>query len=156
LAGRFKPAGKFLFALIFAGIAYTSFAYLVKGFEINSVIGRGASGIAQPNIDQQSLNYIMKLDRENRNATFVFVSNDIGLEIFHNRIITLKPIDDDLKIDMDDYTYEGFAGPLYIVLPETYNGPKEKMIMKSFPGYAGWNLSMLSNNYVLYAAKLRR
>ena len=54
----------------------------------------------------------MKLDRENRNATFVFVSNDIGLEIFHNRIITLKPIDDDLKIDMDDYTYEGFAGPL--------------------------------------------
>ncbi len=57
---------------------------------------------------------------------------------------------------MDDYTYDGFAGPLYIVLPETYNGPKEKMIMKSFPGYAGWNVSMLSNNYVLYAAKMKR
>jgi len=156
LAGKFKPAGKFLFALIFAGIAYTSFAYLIKGFEINKVNARGASGIAQPNIDQQSLNHIMKLDRENKNATFVFVSNDIGLEISHNRIITLKPIGDDLKIDMDDYTYEGFAGPLYIILPESYNGPKEKMIMKSFPGYAGWNLSMLSNNYVLYAAKMRR
>jgi hypothetical protein len=156
LVSKFKPVAKFLFALIFAGIAYTSFAYLVKGFEINSINAKGMSGIAQPNIDQQSLNYIMKLDRENRNATFVFVSNDIGLEISHNRIITLKPIDDDLKIDMDDYTYEGFAGPLYIVLPETYNGPKEKMIMKSFPGYAGWNLSMLSNNYVLYAARLKR
>ncbi len=153
---KFQPVSKFLFALVFAGIAYTSFAYLVKGFKINSVNARGAMGVAQPNIDQQSLNYIMKLDRENRNATFVFVSNDIGLEILHNRIITLKPIEDDLKIDMDDYTYEGFAGPLYIILPETYNGPKEKMIMKSFPGYAGWNLSMLSNNYVLYAAKMKR
>ena len=156
LAGKFKPPGKFLFALVFAAIAYTSFAYLVKGFEINNMDARGTSGVAQPNIDQQSLNYIMKLDRENRSAIFVFVSNDIGLEIFHNRIITLKPIDDDLIIDMDDYRYEGFAGPLYIVLPETYNGPKEKMIMKSFPGYAGWNLSMLSNNYVLYAARLKR
>ena len=156
LVGKFRPLGKFLFALVFAGIAYTSFAYLVKGFRINSINPRGATGVAQPNIDQQSLNQIMKLDRENRNATFVFVSNDMGLEIFHNRIITLRPIEDDLKIDVDDYRYEGFAGPLYIVLPESYNGPKEKMIMKSFPGYAGWNLSMLSNNYVLYAAKMRR
>ena len=98
----------------------------------------------------------MKLDRENKNATFVFISDDIGLEVLHNRIINLEPIGNNLKIDMDDYRYEGFAGPLYIVLPESYNGPKEKMILKCFPGYAGWDLSMLSTNYVLYEAKMRR
>jgi len=152
----FKPVYKFVFALFFAGIAYTSFSYLVKGYEINGAGARGVSGIAQPNIDQQSLNYIMKLDKENNNATFVFISDDLGLEILHNRIITLQPIGDDLKINIDDYRYDGFAGPLYIVLPESYNGPKEKMIMKSFPGYTGFNLSMLSPNYVLYSAKMKR
>jgi hypothetical protein len=54
---------------------------------------------------------------------------------------------------MDDYQYKGHAGPLFIVLPVKYNGPKEKMIMKSFPGYTGFNLSMISNNYTLYSAK---
>jgi len=152
----FKPVYKLVFVLFFAGIAYTSFSYLIKGYEINNVNAIGVSGIAQPNIDQQSLNYIMKLDRENNNATFVFISDDIGLEILHNRIITLQPIGDNLKIDTDDYTYDGFAGPLYIVLPQSYNGPKEKMIMKSFPGYTGFNISMLSPNYVLYAAKMKR
>ncbi len=152
----FKPVYKLVFALFFTGIAYASFSYLVKGYEINNAGARGVSGIAQPNIDQQSLNYIMKLDRENNNATFVFISDDIGLEILHNRIITLQPIGDNLKINIDDYRYEGFAGPLYIVLPESYNGPKEKMIMKSFPGYTGFDLSMLSPNYVLYAAKMKR
>ncbi len=156
LAGKFKPAYKFLFALVFLGITYFSLVYVINGFKINNINARGSSGIAQANIDQRSLNYIMKLDRESKNATFVFITNDVGLEILHNRFITLPPIEDDLKIDTDDYTYEGFAGPLYIVLPESYNGPKEKMIMKSFPNYAGWNVSMLSDKYVLYVAKLKR
>jgi hypothetical protein len=155
LVSKFKPAYKFLFALIFIGITYNSFAYLIKGFEINHSSAKGLSGIAQVNIDQQSLNGIMKLDTENSNATFVFISNDIGLEILHNRIITMQPIGDDLKIDTDDYRYDGFAGPLYILLPESYNGPKEKMIVKSFPGYTGFNFSMLSDNYVLCTAKMK-
>jgi hypothetical protein len=95
----------------------------------------------------------MKLDRENRNAVFVFISDDTGLEIMHNRIITLQPIGADLKIDADDYRYEGHAGPLYIVLPESYAGPKERMIIQSFPGYKGFSQSMLSSKYVLYSAK---
>lgn len=138
-------------------ISFFSFRYLIKGYTINkNLSARGASGISQINIDQQALNAVMKLDKENRNAVFVFIANDIGLEVLHNRVINLSPIGDDLKIDVDYYRYEGFAGPLYIVLPESYNGPKEKMIMKSFPGYAGFNLSMLSDKYVLYSAKLKR
>lgn len=156
LIREFKIGFQLFFGLIFIGIAYTSVSYLIKGYRINNLNARGPSGVAQPNIDQQSLNSIMKLDRENKNATFVFISDDTGLEILHNRIITLQPIGDSLKINADDYRYNGYAGPLYIVLPESYNGPKEKMIMKSFPGYTGFNVSMLSDKYVLYAAKMKK
>jgi hypothetical protein len=156
LVSKFKRGYQLFFGLIFIGIAYTSLSYLIKGYKINSLSARGPWGIAQPNIDQQSLNYIMKLDRENNNATFVFVSDDTGLEILHNRIITLQPIGDDLKINTEDYKYKGYAGSLYIVVPENYNGPKEKMIIKSFPGYTGFTATMLSNNYVLYSAAIKR
>jgi hypothetical protein len=140
--------------LIGAVIAFTSFRYLGKGYNINkNLSAKGVTGISQPYIDQPSLNAIMKLDRENRNATFVFIGSDIGLEVIHNRTIVLPPIGPDLHINTNDYTYPGHAGPLFIVLPESYNGPKEKMIMKSFPGYKGFNLSMLSDDYVLYSAR---
>ena len=154
MISKFKPAQQWFFVFLAIGIGFTSLNYLIKGYQFNqNKSARGITGIAQPNIDQKSLDQVMKLDRENKDAIFVFVSNDIGLEIMHNRIITLQPIGPDLKINLDDYVYEGFAGPLYIVLPESYAGPKEKMIMKSFPGYKGFNLSMLSDNYVLYSAK---
>ncbi|WP_428328398.1 hypothetical protein [Mucilaginibacter sp.] len=157
LAIRLKPIYRTLFATACFTLLCFSLQYVIKGYVINkNVSAKGVTGISQPNIDQASLNAIMKLDRANKNAIFVFVNNDIGLEIGHNRIITLPPVGDDLKIDMDDYRYEGFAGPLYIILPESYNGPKEKMIMKSFPGYAGFNISMLSDNYVLYSAYMER
>jgi hypothetical protein len=157
LVSRSKKGWQLLFIAGWLCISFFSFRYLIKGYTINkNLSARGASGISQINIDQQALNAVMKLDKENRNAIFVFIANDIGLEVLHNRVINLSPIGDDLKIDVDYYRYEGFAGPLYIVLPESYNGPKEKMIMKSFPGYAGFNLSMLSDKYVLYSAKLKR
>lgn len=156
LVSRSATAVKVFFVLICAGIGCFSVHYLYKGFYFNkNVSAHGITGIAQPNIDQQSLNKIMQMDKENKQAVFVFIANDIGLEVVHNRIITLPFINDNLTIDLDDYTYDGFAGPLFIILPESYNGPKEKMIMKSFKGYTGWTLSMLSNDYVLYEARRR-
>jgi hypothetical protein len=95
----------------------------------------------------------MKLDAENTNAIFVFINTDLGLEIKHNRVITLPPIDDNLRIDSDDYTYEGHAGPLYILLPANYQGPKETMIMKSFTGYKGFDINPINEKYTLYSAK---
>ena len=148
---------KLVFALAWAGIGVYSVRYIVKGYYQNAgVSAHGVTGISQPGIDQASLNKVMQLDNANRNAVFVFINNDTGLEIRRNRLITLPQIGDNLTIDADDYTYDGFGGPLYIILPETYNGPKEKMIMKSFPGYTGWDVSMLSNDYVLYTAKMKR
>jgi hypothetical protein len=156
LAGQFKGIFRIAFGLIFVSIAFVSFNYVIKGYQLNNLAAKGSTGIAQPNVDQAALNAVLKLDKENSNALFVFISNDTGLEILHNRIITLPAIGDDLKISTDDFKYDGFAGPLYIVLPESYNGPKEKLIMKSFPQYAGWNISMLGPNYVLYEARLKR
>ena len=154
LISKFNRAFQLVFCLLFASIAFLSVTYVVKGFRLNqNAAARGITGLAQPNIDQAALKTIMRIDKENRNATFVFTSNEIGLEILQNRIITLPPISADLRIKADDYRYDGHAGPLYIVLPESYAGPKEKLIMKSFPGYKGFNISMLSNNYVLYSAK---
>jgi hypothetical protein len=153
LASKLKTQYVLLCSLIPLLLLIINFNYLIRGYQANKNGARGVTGVTQTNVDQQSLNQLMKLDNENRNATFVFISYDTGLEIFHNRIITLLPISDDLKIDIDDYRYLGHAGPLYIVLPESYNGPKEKMILKSFPGYKGFNVSMLSDNFVLYSAK---
>ena len=154
LLARLKVVYQLFFVVLIIGIACCSINYTIKGYQINnSLTAKGVTGVSQPNIDQLSLDHILELDKKSRNATFVFVSNDIGLEVIHNRIITLQPIGNDLIINQDDYRYEGHAGPLYILLPENYNGPKEKMILKAFPGYKGFNVSMLSDNYVLYSAQ---
>ncbi|HVS90617.1 MAG TPA: hypothetical protein VHE59_01205 [Mucilaginibacter sp.] len=149
-----KLTGRVLFTLAWTGIAVSSIIYAAKGYISNKdKSGHGTSGIAQQAIDQKSLDQILALDKQNTNAIFVFVNKGLALEIKHNRVITLEPIGDDLKIDLDDYEYDGHAGPLYIILPESYNGPREKMILKAFPDYKGWYGSMLSDGYVMYAAK---
>ena len=156
VATQLKTGYKVLFAVIFLWIAGYSFSYLVNGYKTNNKLARGITGIAQPNIDQTALNQVLTLDREKRGITFVFIGDDIGLELQHNRYLSLPPISDSLKINTDDYEYEGFGSPLYIILPEAYNGPKEKLVMKSFPNYAGWNVSMIDADYVLYVADRKK
>ena len=116
-------------------------------------ITHGVTGIAQQAIDQKSLDKIIALDKQNTNATFVFVNESLGLEIKRNRVITLQPIGNDLRLPFTDSESEGHAGPLYIILPASYAGPKEKFILKAFPDYKGWYGSMLSDGYVMYTAK---
>ncbi|MBS1527138.1 MAG: hypothetical protein JST19_15910, partial [Bacteroidetes bacterium] len=152
--GQLKLTGRALFTLAWTGIAVSSIIYATKGFIYNkNKSAHGTTGIAQKAIDQRSLDQILALDKKNTNAIFVFVNESLGLEIKHNRVITLEPIGDNLTINLDDYEYDGHAGPLYIILPENYNGPKEKMILKAFPDYKGWYGSMLSDNYVMYQAR---
>lgn len=154
LVSQAKAGYRFVFGLIWIFIAVTSILYLSGGYSFNKTkSAHGVSGIAHQDIDQQALDTVMKLDRQNHNAIFVFVNNNTSLEVIHNRVINLDPIGDDLKIDFDDYEHDGHAGPLYIILPDSYAGPKEKMILKAFNGYKGWYGSMISNRYVMYAAK---
>lgn len=157
LVTKLKPAYRYAFGLIWVAIGITSIYYVAKGYSYNkNKSAHGISGFAQQEIDQKALNQVMALDRQNTNATFVFIGSLPGLEIQHNRIITLQPIDNDLQIDFDDYEQLGYGGQLYIILPESYNGPKEKMILKSFPGYKGWYASMLSDGFVMYQANQKR
>ncbi len=142
------------FFCIGSAIALTSISYVSTGYAYNrNHSARGTSGLAQPAIDQAALNRIIAIDKQNTNAIFVFVNESLPVEIKHNRVIVLDPIGDDLKIDYEDYEQSGHAGPLYIILPESYAGPKEKMILRSFPQYQGWNGSMLSDGYVMYETR---
>ena len=113
----------------------------------------GISGIVRQPLDQTSLNKIMTLDQQNPHATFVFVNEVASMAKMHNRVIMLPPIGDELRINFDQYLHKGHNGPLYIILPDNYAGPKEKFIMKAFPGYKGWYGSMLSDKFVMYTAK---
>jgi len=153
LFSQVKTPYRHLLCIIWAVIAFTSIWYLVKGYRYNkNKSAHGISGIAQQNIDQIALDKVMAIDNQVNNATFVFVNKELGLEIKHNRILGLEAIGDDLRIDMDDYLHDGHSGPLYIILPDNYAGPKEKFILKSFPDYKHWYGDKLSDKYVMYKA----
>jgi hypothetical protein len=154
LFSQVKKPYSYALCIVWAGIAFTTVFYLVHGYMLNkNKSAHGVSGMAQQNIDQAALNKVMAIDNQVRDATFVFVNKELGLEIKHNRVLGLEPIGNDLKIDMDNYEYDGHAGPLYIILPDNYAGPKEKLILKSFPNYKGWYGSKLSDKYVMYEAR---
>jgi hypothetical protein len=146
-------------AFIFIGlvIAFLSFRYFVPGFQQNKLYNaRGTSGLAQIGADQQTLNYIMDLDRKNSNAIFVFIQPDLGLEIKHNRIITVDPMDAvqvSPKDYYDNFTYKGHAGPVYILLPSAYSGVRSNIITHCFPDYQDFKMEQLSPDYILYSAK---
>ena len=112
-----------------------------------------AAAIALTPLDQPTLDSIKALDKQNHDVTFVLVNKLPGTETMHNRVLSLPPIGNDLRIDMNKYLHKGHDGPIYIILPNSYAGPKEKFIMKSFPAYKGWYGSMLSDKFVMYAAK---
>ena len=109
-----------------------------------------------PPIDHDDLTQLQLLDKEKTGITFVVVNPIPGNETLRNRVITLPPIGNELRINYDQYVHKGHHGPLYIILPDAYAGPKETFILKSFPAYKAWYGSMLSNNFVLYASNSYR
>ncbi|MEN0055274.1 MAG: hypothetical protein AAGC65_16485 [Mucilaginibacter sp.] len=138
-------------------IGFLSFKYFVPGFRQNQLYNaRGTSGLAQVSTDQQSLNRIMELDKENNNAIFVFTQPDLGLEIKNNRLIIVDPLDAveiSTKEYYETYTYKGHAGPVYILLPSTYTGVRSSIITHCFPGYNNFKMEQLTPDYTLFSAK---
>lgn len=154
LAAKFKRPHKMIFValcLILIGINYS---FLVKGYLFNkNSSGHGTTGFAQQTIDQTWLNYLLKLDNENKNAIFVFTAPDLSIEITHNRVILLDAIIPGIPINYDDYSYDGHAGPIYVVLPTTYSARQDSIAVKFFPDYKNFTQQKLGKNYVLYSAK---
>jgi len=153
LFSRFRPVYQILLGLICICIAFVNYSTLVRIYKVNNLSARGNTGLAQQSIDQPSLDHLLQLDKQNTNAIFAFTTPDVGLEIEHNRIITLDQPPANIPFDNDDYSYDGHAGPLYIVLPATYDGAKAGMIMKFFRGYKDFSVQKLSPAYTLYSAK---
>ncbi|WP_345948432.1 hypothetical protein ABDD95_16445 [Mucilaginibacter sp. PAMB04274] len=155
LVGRAGLFYRAAFALVWLFITFSSFKSLIHEYHYNSTEGvRGPSGLTQQFIDQPTLNYLLQADNRERDGIFVFTSADIGLEIRHNRIITIEPIGLDVKVDYQDYLYNGHAGPLHIVLPADYeqNG-RAQFILKCFPGYKGFVTKKLSEDYTVFEAR---
>lgn len=154
LLGNLKIPYRIVFGLVWLGIAVFSFRYLAKGYNFNKTVSaRGTTGIAQPFIDQPSLDQVLTLDAQQHDALFVFTNIAPGLEIKHNRIITLEQISDYDQIDLEDYEYDGHAGPLYIVLPASYSEKVADTILRFFPDYHDFAEIKLSEKYVLYTAR---
>lgn len=155
LISQTRMVFKAAFALVWLFITYTSFARLYYEYHYNKDEGVHANtGITQQFIDQPTLNYLLQVDRQQRNAIFVFNSADLGLEIQHNRIITIEPIGADVGVDLEDYLYKGHAGPLYLVLPKEYDQNKRsQFVMKCFPGYKGFTVKKVTEDYVVYGAE---
>lgn len=150
---RYKMIYRVALGLAVAVIAaFTIHFYITGSRGLHNYTAYGTSGIGQQFIDQQSLNYIKVLDDKHRDAIFVFFSPDLGLEIQHNRVITLPELNRDININTDEYLHKGHTGPLYIMMPAYYIGIRANVILKSFPGYKGFSLKELSDSYVLYYA----
>jgi hypothetical protein len=153
LFSRFKPVYQILLALIFVCIAFVNYSTLIRIYKVNNLSARGNTGLAQQSVDQPSLSYLLQLDKQNINAIFAFLTPDVGLEIEHNRILTLDEPPANTTFDSDDFSYDGHGGPLYILLPASYDGPKAAMLMKFFRGYTNFSVKKLSPAYTLYSAE---
>jgi hypothetical protein len=152
LCSRLNVSFRVAFSIIGLYIAYTSSVFYYNGYHRNrNQAAHGPTGIAQLFIDQPTLNYVIDLDKQHQNATFIFTSPDLGLEIQHNRIITFNPVNDELYAENMN-TYYGHAGPVFIVLPKIFLGAKAHVYMDHLTGYHNYTVTPIGN-YIIYSAK---
>lgn len=152
LATKLKSFYQFFFGLMWIVIISHTIKYLYIGNHRNKhETAKGHTGIAQLFIDQPMLNYITQLDSQLHNALFVFISPDIGLEIKHNRVITLDPANEAFEMEDSD-VYQGHAGPLYIILPSNYFGTRAELYFNSFPDYHHFEVYK-PGKYLIYSAQ---
>jgi hypothetical protein len=118
-----NQAYKIMFGILALFIMTFSLMFYIEGYNrLKNENPHGASGIAQQFIDREAMDYIAKLDKQNHNALFVFISPDLGLDIVNNRFITLEPLDPDISINYNEWVHKGHSGPIYILLPSKYIG----------------------------------
>ena len=150
---QFGPFFKVAFLILWGFIAFTSLRYFTANYKYNvKVSAHGPTGFSQLFADQPAMDYLQLLDKQHHNdALFVFTSADLGLEIIHNRMITLDAPDDNGNQNYAaNNEHNGYAGPLYILLPACYitNG-NAHLVEQAFPAYQHFEVKQLSKNYVV-------
>jgi hypothetical protein len=149
--GNIYKAG---FGLVCIALICINYSFLYKGLIFNkNISARATTGFAQEYINQHNLDELLKLDKQSSNAIFVFLTPDIPLEITHNRTITLDPVIPTQPINYDDFSYDGHAGPLYLLIPTSYSPAQDSTVLKFFPGYTNFTQKQFGTKYILYAAK---
>lgn len=107
-------------------------------------------------IDSPSVSYLKALDKSSKNAVFVLTKDYPELANLKNKVIQIKPLNQDLSINLDEYLHKDYMGPIYILLPSYYTGIRASVILKCFPAYKGFTFKDLSDNYVLYYTDKKR
>jgi hypothetical protein len=150
---RSKPVIKYTFIALWVWMAFISFKYFVSCYNVNTHISaHGPSGFSQQFVDQDGLDYLQQLDKTAPpNAMFAFISNDLGLDILHHRIISMDPFEEiDAATYITNNEYDGHAGPLYVLLPEGFikNGNVNAFKL-CFKGYKSFTIKSISKRYIL-------
>jgi len=141
------------FTIIWIAFIGWEFTYFTHGYSVNRGAAHGVSGLAQQGYDQESITELTKLDAQHPNqAVFVITGSDLGVEIIHNRVITLD-VGDMTPEDFTDLSYSGKAGSIYMLMPQAYvqNGMAAR-IAKSFKNYQQFTVKKLSKEFYLYTA----
>jgi hypothetical protein len=107
-------------------------------------------------IDSTSAAYIKALDGKSKGGVFVLTKDYPELKNLHNKVIQIKPLNQDLRINLDEYLHKEYMGPIYILLPSYYIGIRASVLLKCFPAYKGFTLKELSNEYALYYTDQKR
>jgi hypothetical protein len=107
-------------------------------------------------IDSPSSAYIKALDKKSKGAVFVLTKDYPELRGLNNKVILVKPLNQDLSINFDEYLHKEYMGRIYILLPSYYVGIRASVILKCFPAYKGFTFTELSDNYVLYYSHKKR
>jgi hypothetical protein len=107
-------------------------------------------------IDNASAAYVKALDKKSKAAVFVLTKDYPELKGLNNKVILIKPLNQDLSINVDEYLHKEYMGPIYILLPSYYVGIRASVILKCFPAYKGFTFTELSDNYVLYHSDKKR
>jgi len=107
-------------------------------------------------IDSPSAAYIKEIDKKSKGAVFVLTKDYPELKNLSNRKIVLKPLNQDLSIDLNEYQHKDFMGPVYILLPSYYVGIRASVILKCFPAYKGFTFTQPSDEYVVYHSNTKR
>lgn len=152
LIGKTK-ALRIAFLVVWIAFISWELVYFTSGYWINRKAAHGVSGLAQQGYDKETINTITTLDaRHPAQAVFVITSADLGVEIIHNRVITISLDGMDTE-DLNELNYAGKAGTIYMLMPETYvkNGIAAKVV-KGFTGYHQFSIKQLSKDFYLYWA----
>ncbi|MEO6520923.1 MAG: hypothetical protein ABIN91_04545 [Mucilaginibacter sp.] len=153
LFSQLKPFFKYAFIALWICVAFTSFKYFVNSYNANTHINaHGTSGFSQQFIDQQALDHLQQLDKTAPpNALFAFISNDLGLDILHHRIISMDAFEEGAAATyIANNEYDGHSGPLYILLPQAFVKNKNVEAFKvCFKGYKNFTIKPISKGYVL-------